>query len=121
LIVWLYYSTQIFLLGAEFTYVYARWHGSHAKASAPMNAPTPVAAYRAPPAANDPTPQGPFLPAQPGGLNPRIEAALAFMRKHPQATLGVLAGVGAIAGAAIKAKNSRRHVKATALRSLSKS
>jgi len=30
LIVWVYYSAQIFLLGAEFTWVYARAHGSHA-------------------------------------------------------------------------------------------
>jgi len=30
LLVWVYYSTQIFLLGAEFTGVYAREHGSHA-------------------------------------------------------------------------------------------
>jgi membrane protein len=29
LIVWVYYSAQIFLLGAEFTWVYARTHGSH--------------------------------------------------------------------------------------------
>ena len=29
LLVWVYYSTQIFLLGAEFTGVYAREHGSH--------------------------------------------------------------------------------------------
>ncbi len=29
LIVWVYYSAQIFLLGAEFTWVYARAHGSH--------------------------------------------------------------------------------------------
>jgi membrane protein len=30
LIVWVYYSAQIFLLGAEFTWVYARAHGSYA-------------------------------------------------------------------------------------------
>ena len=29
LLIWVYYSTQIFLLGAEFTGVYARKHGSH--------------------------------------------------------------------------------------------
>ena len=29
LLVWVYYSTQIFLLGAEFTHVYANAHGSH--------------------------------------------------------------------------------------------
>jgi membrane protein len=30
LLVWVYYSAQIFLLGAEFTWVYANSHGSHA-------------------------------------------------------------------------------------------
>ena len=30
LIVWVYYSAQVFLLGAEFTWVYARAHGSQA-------------------------------------------------------------------------------------------
>jgi membrane protein len=28
LMLWIYYSTQIFLLGAEFTHVFAQWHGS---------------------------------------------------------------------------------------------
>ncbi|RYZ90623.1 MAG: YihY/virulence factor BrkB family protein, partial [Moraxellaceae bacterium] len=28
LLVWIYYSAQIFFLGAEFTHVYARYHGS---------------------------------------------------------------------------------------------
>ena len=34
LLVWVYYSTQIFLLGAEFTWVYSHAHGSRAGASA---------------------------------------------------------------------------------------
>jgi membrane protein len=34
LIVWVYYSAQIFLLGAEFTWVYARAHGSHSSSIA---------------------------------------------------------------------------------------
>jgi membrane protein len=29
-LVWVYYAAQIFLFGAEFTFVYARTHGSHA-------------------------------------------------------------------------------------------
>jgi membrane protein len=28
-LLWIYYSAQIFLLGAEFTKVYASHHGSH--------------------------------------------------------------------------------------------
>jgi len=34
LIVWIYYSAQIFLLGAEFTYVYARLYGSQRRGTA---------------------------------------------------------------------------------------
>jgi membrane protein len=40
LLVWVYYSAQIFLLGAEFTWVFANEHGSHAgpvaQAAAPL-------------------------------------------------------------------------------------
>jgi membrane protein len=30
LLLWIYYTAQIFLLGAEFTYAFATRHGSHA-------------------------------------------------------------------------------------------
>lgn len=33
ILLWIYYSSQIFLLGAEFTQVYARHHGTHASSS----------------------------------------------------------------------------------------
>lgn len=33
LLVWVYYAAQVFLLGAEFTWVYANRHGSHSKAA----------------------------------------------------------------------------------------
>ena len=47
LLLWVYYSAQVFLLGAEFTYVFAYRHGSHhtavnAEASARASADTPV-------------------------------------------------------------------------------
>ena len=41
LLVWVYYSTQIFLLGAEFTWVYAHEHGSRRDTQRP-GAPKPV-------------------------------------------------------------------------------
>jgi membrane protein len=42
-LVWVYYSAQIFLLGAEFTWVYAKTYGSlkNAKNAAPAN-PSPT-------------------------------------------------------------------------------
>jgi membrane protein len=39
LLVWVYYSAQIFLLGAEYTWVYAQQHGSRAQKPPPANAP----------------------------------------------------------------------------------
>lgn len=42
LIVWIYYSAQIFLIGTEFTYVYACKHGSRRNASTPADA---ISAY----------------------------------------------------------------------------
>jgi membrane protein len=50
LLVWVYYSAQIFLLGAEFTWVYARRHGSQKDAQ-----PTPT----------PPSPSAPELPQRP--------------------------------------------------------
>lgn len=40
LLVWVYYSAQIFLLGAEFTWVYAQEHGSQAATPEPVSAVT---------------------------------------------------------------------------------
>jgi membrane protein len=39
LIAWVYYSAQIFLFGAEYTWVYANRHGSRAAKPAPVKAP----------------------------------------------------------------------------------
>jgi membrane protein len=47
LLVWVYYSTQIFLLGAEFTWVYAHERGSrrgHERPGAPKRSPAAAAA-----------------------------------------------------------------------------
>jgi membrane protein len=41
LLVWVFYSAQIFLLGAEFTWIYAHSHGSRA-AEGPVTTPSPV-------------------------------------------------------------------------------
>jgi membrane protein len=39
LLAWVYYSAQIFLFGAEYTWVYANRHGSRAHGSAPEEMP----------------------------------------------------------------------------------
>jgi membrane protein len=75
LIVWVYYSAQIFLLGAEFTRLYADERGSRTAAKRPG---TPI---RVQPAANSPMLQ----PARPAGAFAKLGAALA---------LGVGAGIG---------------------------
>jgi len=45
-LVWVYYSAQIFLLGAEFTWVYAKSYGSlsHAKDTVEAANPSPTRA-----------------------------------------------------------------------------
>lgn len=41
--VWVYYSAQIFLIGAEFTWVYAHEHGSRRGINPPPAPPVPTA------------------------------------------------------------------------------
>ena len=69
--VWVYYSSQIFLLGAEFTRVHAEAHGARA-----MAPPAPAApdAIRVQTAANAPL----INPARPGRTLARLGAALAL-------------------------------------------
>ena len=64
LLVWIYYSAQIFLFGAEFTKAYAETHGSHADdpARKAENATDPRAAVPAPEAS----------PLPPGTAHPEI-------------------------------------------------
>src|SRR5262245_24821336 len=81
--IWVYYSAQIFLLGAEFTWVYAHSHGSRKdEKSKPI--PAPVAPVPLPRLlAHDP------LPAH---------------QKHPVASFGVAAVFGALAALLFRAK-----------------
>ena len=80
LMLWVYYSAQIFLLGAEFTRVFAEEHGSRAPSSAegPVRVTTHI---RVQAAANSPVAQ----PASPVGAIAKLGAALA---------LGVGASIG---------------------------
>src|SRR2546425_559584 len=80
LMLWVYYSAQIFLLGAEFTRVFAEEHGSRAPSSdeGPARVTTHI---RVQAAANSPVAQ----PASPVGAIAKLGAALA---------LGVGASIG---------------------------
>ncbi len=69
LMLWVYYSSQIFLLGAEFTRLYAEAHGSGAAAAAPRVT-TPIQIQ---PAANSS-----MAPANPGTVFAKLGAALAL-------------------------------------------
>ncbi len=73
LMLWVYYSSQIFLLGAEFTRLYAEEHGSHAAPvpSVIAHKPTRVPVKAA---ANSPVSQ----PATPIAVMARLGAALAL-------------------------------------------
>ena len=73
LMVWVYYSSQIFLLGAEFTRLYAEEHGSHAvpKPTVIVHLPTKVPVKAA---ANSPVSQ----PASPVAVLARLGAGLAL-------------------------------------------
>jgi membrane protein len=65
LLVWVYYAAQIFLLGAEFTWVYAHSHGS-LKGRVRPRAGLPESIADAPPAAASPTPaSGSPIPGSP--------------------------------------------------------
>jgi membrane protein len=96
--VWVYYSAQIFLLGAEFTWVYAHEHGSRKGQKRPgaaeENAPQPVnsgsgsqfgAAYARP--NYDPDPE--FTPV---------------LRRKPLVSFGAAAAAGAALGLLLRAK-----------------
>jgi membrane protein len=72
LLVWVYYSAQIFLLGAEFTWVYANAHGSLAGAGKAADEPPaatslPAQQHNDPMAVSQPQPA---LPNAPGTANP---------------------------------------------------
>src|SRR5581483_12420865 len=74
LLVWVYYSAQIFLLGAEFTWVFAHSHGSRAAAPAP--APAPAIPSQSGQAEPGRPPAGVHRPARPApALRPAVAAS----------------------------------------------
>jgi membrane protein len=93
LMAWIYFSSQILFLGAEFTEVYSRRHGSRAPAAQPETATTPA-----------PTPAAlPAPPEQPASSTGTVAVATGA---------GLLIGAlgGAIAGAAALLIGTRRAI-----------
>jgi membrane protein len=92
--VWVYYSAQIFLLGAEFTWVYAHEHGSRKGQKRPGNVEEKVSQPVIPPVAIRPAPLPP-LPATHG---------VPVLRRKPLVSFGAAAALGAVLGLLLRAK-----------------
>jgi membrane protein len=97
--IWVYYSAQIFLLGAEFTWVYAHSHGSRRgekRPGAPLDAmdePKPVPAAVPAPAAVPVR----LAPAPMPALH-MSEAEVPVLKRKPLYTFGAAAALGALLG-----------------------
>ena len=93
--IWVYYSAQIFLLGAEFTWVYAHSHGSRQGEKRPgapvdeMDQPKDVPAIAPPPAAHPPYHPMPL---------PVMREEVPVLKRKPLYTFGAAALIGALAG-----------------------
>ena len=82
ILVWVYYSAQIFLMGAEFTWVYAHTYGSLKDRPMPGKAPAVPSASQgdaAPAAGNPPMRPKPSLPATAAGV--AVAATVAVTKK----------------------------------------
>ena len=124
LLLWVYYSAQIFLLGAEFTWLYAHQHGSRAGEGQPARAPRlPSRSGEAEAAANptagaqgaDKAPRDPSVAQPPSNVRPAVPAyaarsgrvpnrhpasnrQIAFIERHPYGGLGLVVTAGLVAG-----------------------
>src|SRR5258706_6473728 len=87
--VWVYYSAQIFLFGAEFTWVYAHEYGS--RRGQPRPRPEGAAAPSAPTEAKRPPHLQPQFPLGPVRVEapPGSVGAQNLRQRHPFCTLGV--------------------------------
>lgn len=118
LMIWVYYSAQIFLFGAEFTWVYANKYGSRRNAAqaAPAVKAPPPATIKPPPAANEP-----IIAPEPVQAASRAEAAFSpgrfprarasMLQRHlPEIALAAAFIAGALLRAA--APKGSRHLRA---------
>jgi membrane protein len=90
--IWVYYSAQIFLLGAEFTWVYSHEHGSRKGQKRPGRVEEKKAESVPVPAAPRPLPP---MPAP---------EPVAVHKRQPLVTFGIAAAIGAAAGVIFRAK-----------------
>jgi membrane protein len=93
LIVWVYYSAQIFLFGAEFTWVYAHEFGSRRGQPRPGSETPKVEAK--PEAKPEPEPARALAAIQP---YPALQPITGRQRKHPFALLVGALAIGALLG-----------------------
>jgi hypothetical protein len=118
LLIWVYYSAQVFLLGAEFTWVYAHQRGSRTSASRtdPAGPELPPTAEQTPwqagPTARKGVPA--VAPEAQPGILPRarlaaghfpsrdVPKAPAFGARHPVRNLGILVASGLILGGMLR-------------------
>jgi len=100
LMVWMYYSAQIFLFGAEFTWVYAHQLGSRRGQARPRPAPAaPAGAAEEPEAA--PHRSYPLPAARVAAPPPERRSKVSRLRRqHPYAGVGTAFVLGALAGIA---------------------
>jgi hypothetical protein len=103
--IWVYYSAQIFLLGAEFTWVYAHSHGSRRgeqRPGAPVDEmdqpkPVPATAPAAVPVRLAPAP----MPMPVMRVN---EEQVPVLKRKPLYTFGAAAALGALAALLLRAE-----------------
>ena len=96
--IWVYYSAQIFLLGAEFTWVYSHEHGSRKGQT------RPGAVEEKAPAVEEPKAVAVRIAPKPMPVVPVMKEDLPVHKRKPVATFGIAAAVGAIAGLVFRIK-----------------
>ncbi len=100
--IWVYYSAQIFLLGAEFTWVYSHEHGSR------KGQKRPGAVEDKAPAVEEPKAVAVRIAPKPMPVVPVTKEELPVHKRKPVATFGIAAAVGAVAGLVFGTKRDFR-------------
>jgi len=123
LLVWVYYSAQIFLLGAEFTWVYAHRFGSRVGKDQPATAKETLATTGKPegeaaapsgsgaasPVRQPPRPQPPMAPAHARApVRTREPGVSGMVQRHPGIIAGAALVLGAVAGELLNQREKRR-------------